>query len=290
MSSKHSKFCKASTTRDSGGFIALPWTVLDCPAYGRLSVHARALLLEVARQYVRDNNGRLLLTRDYMATRGWKSCDMLDKCKRELLDAGFIFETVKGQRPNKASWYAVTWQTLDLNPGYDAGAVEGFKRGAYRDADPLPKPKPTREELYRKWDTAEKNVVLNPPRGTGSPSIAPPHGTENPATVPPHGAMKASFAPLSVPPHGHHLDKPSTGVRKGVQGSAGNTGNHDGNKLENPTETQGEPSGNPRVIHGGPIETLADLWAAVGCRSKWVAPRVGRTAARLNPINGLLAA
>lgn len=256
MSNGRNKGRKGSAERDSGGFIALPWSVLDCPAYGRLSAHARALLLEVARQYVRDNNGRLLLTRDYMKARGWKSCDMLDKCKRELLEGGFLFETVKGQRPNKASWYALTFYALDRHPGYDAGAVQCFKRSAYRETAPL------------------KNVVLNPPHGTGGPSIAPPHGTENPATVPPHGAMKASFSPLSVPPHGHHLDMPSTGVQKGVQGSAGNTGNHDGPKLENPTETQGKPSGNPRDIHGGPIETLADLWAVVGCRSNWKPPKL----------------
>jgi len=272
MANGRTKGRKGSSERDSGGFIALPWSVLDCPAYGRLSVHARALLLEVARQYVRDNNGKLLLSRDYMAKRGWKSSDMLTKAKRELLDGGFLHQTVMGHRPNKASWYAVTWQTLDRHPGYDAGAVESFKRSAYRETAPL------------------KNAGLRPSHGTERPAIVPSHGTETPLTVPPHGAIEAIFTPLSVPPHGHHLEKPSTGVQKGAQGSAGNDGNHDGNELENPTETQGEPSGNPRVIHGGPIETLADLWAAVGCRSKWVAPRVGRTAARLNPINGLLAA
>lgn len=123
---------KSDSGRDGGGFVALPWSVLDCPAYERLSMHARALLLEVARQFVRDNNGRLLLSRAYMAKRGWNSADMLTKAKRELLDNGFIFETVKGQRPNKASWYAVTWQALDRHPGYDVGAVESFERSAYR--------------------------------------------------------------------------------------------------------------------------------------------------------------
>lgn len=96
-------------------------------------MHARALLLEVARQYVGGNNGRLLLSREYMAKRGWKSNDMLTKAKRELLNGGFIHETVMGHRPNKASWYAVTWRTLDRIPGYDAGAVESFRRGAYNE-------------------------------------------------------------------------------------------------------------------------------------------------------------
>ena len=119
--------------RDSGGFIALPWRVMDCPAYVALSVHSRAMLLEVARQFVKDNNGRLLLSRAYMATRGWTSNDTLTKCKAELLKAGFIFQTVHGHRPNKASWYAITWRALDKLPGYDEGATELFRRGAYAD-------------------------------------------------------------------------------------------------------------------------------------------------------------
>jgi len=191
MANGRSKSGKGDSGRDSGGFIALPWSVLDCPAYTRLSMHARALLLEVARQFVRDNNGRLLLSRAHMQTRGWKSADMLSKAKRELLEAGFIYETVKGQRPNKASWYAVTWRMLDRHPGYDMGAVEGFVRGAYRNS------------------SASKNTTLSPSHGTGRLPIVPPHGTGEPPSVPPHGPMRASFDALSVPPHGHHLDMPS---------------------------------------------------------------------------------
>jgi hypothetical protein len=196
--------------RDAGGFIALPWSVLDSAAYLALSMHARALLLEIARQYVRDNNGRLLASRAFMAGRGWKSADMLTKAKRELLEGGFIYETVKGHRPNRASWYAITWQSLDKHPGFDQGAAHAFKRSAYQQGAPLPmpKPKPSRDELYRKWDEP-KNASLKPPHGTESPSIGPSHGTETPQPVPPHGPIKAISGPLSVPPHGHHLDMPS---------------------------------------------------------------------------------
>ena len=185
---------KGDSGRDGGSFIALPWSVLDCPAYARLSMHARALLLEVARQYVRDNNGRLLLSRAYMETRGWKSADMLTKAKRELLGGGFIHQTVQGHRPNKASWYAVTWYPLDRHSGYDVGAMETFERSAYRKGTPL------------------KNASLSPSHGTESARIVPPHGTDRPVPVPPHGPIRALSAPLSVPPHGHHLDMPSQGL------------------------------------------------------------------------------
>ena len=46
---------KGATGRDPGGFVALPWSVLDSAAYARLSHPAKALLMEFARQFVRDN-------------------------------------------------------------------------------------------------------------------------------------------------------------------------------------------------------------------------------------------
>lgn len=131
MANGRNKGAKGDSGRDAGGFIALPWSVVDSPAYQALGHPAKALLTEIARQFVRDNNGRLLCSMAYMGTRGWKSADVVQRAKNELIAAGFIYETAKGQRPNKASWYAVTWRTLDRHPNYDAGAVEGFVRGAY---------------------------------------------------------------------------------------------------------------------------------------------------------------
>lgn len=212
MGNSRTKGRKSDTSRDGGGFIALPWSVVDSVAYQRLSAHAKALLLEVARQYVRDNNGRLLLSRAYMGPRGWKSTDMLNKAKAELLASGFIHQTVQGHRPNKASWYALTFYSIDVTPGFDAGAAESFRRGAYRDADPLPKPKPTREELYRKWDRPAKNKTLGPCHGPETPAIGPPHGPEDALSGPPHGPIRGAFDALSGPPHGHHLEMPSPGA------------------------------------------------------------------------------
>ena len=186
---------KGDAGRDQGGFIALPWSVLDCPAYASLSHPAKALLFEVARQFVRDNNGRMLLSRVYMASRGWKSADVIARAKRELLEARFIFQTVMGHRPNKASWFAVTWRALDKLPGYDAGTEKGFERGAYQKSQPL------------------NGASLIPPHGTGKPLIAPPDGTGSAPPVPPHGAIRPVLPLRSVPPHGHHLDMPSTALQ-----------------------------------------------------------------------------
>lgn len=191
MANGRNKGTRGDTGRDSGPFVALPWSVLDCPAYARLSHPARALLIEFARQWVRDNNGRLLASAAYLSKRGWKSADVIGRAKRELLASGFIFETVKGHRPNKASWYAVTWRMLDRLPGYDIGADLCFERGAYRNTEP------------------PKNASLIPSRGVARPSIAPPGGVVSKPPTPSNGAIRPHFEPVSTPSHGNHLDMPS---------------------------------------------------------------------------------
>lgn len=185
---------KPQSGRDAGGFAAIPWSVLDCAAYAQLSHAARSLLLELARQYVRDNNGRLLASRAHLAKRGWKSADVIHRAKHELIEAGFIAEMVKGHRPNKASWYAITWQSLDRLQGFDPGAAAAFERGAYRKAPAI------------------KNASLSPADGTEGPLIAPPPGTEKRLPVPSAGTMAPVLTPAAVPSGGHPLETPSTVV------------------------------------------------------------------------------
>lgn len=186
MANRRNSSKDPSLSRDAGGFIALPWSVIDCPAYSKLSHPARSLLLEIDRQYVRDNNGRLLASFSYLRQRGWTSSDTITKAKRQLLNAGFIHETVKGCRPNKASWYAVTWRTLDWSKRYDEGAVETFIRGAY-----------------------EKNVLLRPSQELKSTLVAPFTDAAECPSVPPDGAIKLDSLSHSRPPHGNHLEEPS---------------------------------------------------------------------------------
>ncbi|MEY4979909.1 MAG: hypothetical protein RLZZ352_2179 [Pseudomonadota bacterium] len=184
---------KGDTGRDAGGFVALPWVVLDSPAYQALSHPAKALLTEFARQYVRDNNGRLLASRAYLKARGWKSTDVVTRATRELIDAGFVHQTVMGHRPNKASWYAVTWRCLDRLPGYDAGAAETFVRSAYR-----------------------KNAPLRPSPGTSGAAVVPSPGTDSTAARPSPGTKKPVFTPSSTPSPGHHLETPSPCIAEPV--------------------------------------------------------------------------
>ena len=179
---------KGDSGRDGGGFVAMPWAVLDCPSYARLGHPARSLLYELARQFVRDNNGRLLASAAYLSKRGWTSVDVITRAKRELLEAGFIHETVKGHRPNKASWYAVTWLALDRLPGYDPGAAAAFERSQYLKCEVI------------------NGACLRPSGGVGRPTIAPSGGVGGQPPTPSHGAMGATFGSPPTPSGGDHLD------------------------------------------------------------------------------------
>jgi hypothetical protein len=144
-----------------GGFAAIPWVVLDSPAYAALSHPARALLVEVARQFTGNNNGRLLLSPAYLSKRGWNSSDVIARAKLALINAGFVYQTVQGHRPNKASWYALTWQTLDRHSSFDPGAYDLFRRGSFATAPllSLVPSKPTREELYERHRAPAKKIA-----------------------------------------------------------------------------------------------------------------------------------
>ena len=186
-----SKKSKYQSSRDAGLFIALPHSVVDSPNFQKLSANAKALLLEVGRQLGKDNNGRLLLSKAYLLPRGWKSSDMIFKGKKELLDGGFIYETLMGHRPNKASWYAVTWQAIDVLSGYDEGTLKGFVRSA-----------------YSKNVELKKNVLI-PYSGVSKGMTVPCKGLTTTKVVPLCGAISPHFSHHSSPHHGHHLDIPS---------------------------------------------------------------------------------
>lgn len=203
---------KGDKGRVPGGFVALPHSVMDCPAYAGLSHTAVRVLLEIARQYIRNNNGRLLASAAYLAKRGLRSVDVITRAKRELIQAGFIHETVKGHRPNRASWYAVTWNLLDPHPDYDPGAAATFERGRYA------------------RQAALKNAPLRPSGGATGPAITPWDGVEELPTAPSGGAIQAPFDPPSAPSGGDHLEIPSEDAAHGDadhQQGADDNGAHD---------------------------------------------------------------
>ncbi len=132
------------------GFVALPYSVLNSPLFMALSPHAVKLMLDLAAQYRGDNNGDLSAAWKLMQPRGWRSEATLHKAKRELLDAGFLYEARKGRRPNVCSLFALTWFGFDDNDKFDPGAKAGFMRNEFRFKAPL--------------------TVISPPRKNDAPT------------------------------------------------------------------------------------------------------------------------
>lgn len=154
--------------REPGPFFAITVSVMQSSAYLALSHAARSLLLEIALQFKGDNNGRLLASKAHLSKRGWNSADVIQRAKAQLIESQLIFETVKGARPNRASWYAITWQSLDPHPDYDPGVTKVFARSMY-----------------------QKTEALTPARGTPAPSVVPAHGTKASPPTPSAGPMAA---------------------------------------------------------------------------------------------------
>lgn len=130
-----SKFKK--DRRDAGRFILVPVPVMESAPYKALGSSARALMWDIASQYVGENNGRLLAGWKFMSEeRGWRGKHTLIDAKRELLQSGsLVVETRMGAFPSTSAWFACTWWPLDWCEGMDM-AVRDFPRGQYKTLKP----------------------------------------------------------------------------------------------------------------------------------------------------------
>lgn len=112
-------------------FVAIYRSVLDSQALSKLSPHACKLLFDLLRQYKGDNNGNLTLAWSIVSQQGFRSRTTLWRCKKELIDAGFIYVTRKGHFPSTTELLALTWFPLDVSPKFDPEALSGFVPKAY---------------------------------------------------------------------------------------------------------------------------------------------------------------
>lgn len=177
---------KKSFTGDGDRFLRLPHSVIQSNAYQGLSFSAKALLVEIGAQYAGGNNGRLIASRSLLKERGFSSSATLTKAIHELLEAGLIFQTVKGYRPNKASWFAITWQDLNHHVGFDSGARAGFRRSEYKFVQ-------------------IKNAGLTSKSEAERPITAPKNELEGVSVAPENGAVMGCFTPAPASNSEHHL-------------------------------------------------------------------------------------
>jgi len=106
---------------DIGRFTPLPHNVIHSVEYRGLGYAARSLLFDMAAQYNRSNNGKLVCCMKYLKPLGWTSNDTITRALKELLASGLLIKTRQGMMPpySKAAWFAIGWFSLDIYDGLD---------------------------------------------------------------------------------------------------------------------------------------------------------------------------
>lgn len=104
-----------------GLFTPLPHAVIHSRQYRNLRHAARSLLFDIAAQYNRSNNGKLVCCAKYLRPLGWSSNDTISRALVELKQSGLLIETRKGMMPpySRAAWFALGWFELDVDNGLD---------------------------------------------------------------------------------------------------------------------------------------------------------------------------
>lgn len=155
-----------------GLYSAIPHAVLDSVAFMGATYPAKALLFDLMRQHSGNNNGHLQLSFGWLEKRGWKSRDVIQRAKSELITRGLIIQSRQGGLNIGASRYAVTWLSISNFIGLDITA-RNYHQGAWAFMDKLP---------------VKGITKAVPPNGKGSTAIryaaSPLNGTGEAVTVP----------------------------------------------------------------------------------------------------------
>lgn len=160
-----------------GTYSAMPHAVMDSPAYTGASATAKALLCELIRQHNGANNGRLHLSREWLASRGWRSRSIVDKARAELIERGLIVQTKQGGMGVGASRYALTWLQITNHVGLET-APNTYHPGGWQLGN-LP-PTTRRKPPTKKISQPVHRAGTGPTTGPGSVSAGPTTGPVTP--------------------------------------------------------------------------------------------------------------
>lgn len=128
----------ATKTTTTHRYAAIEHRVIDSPAFADLTFSAQSLLLLMARQLSKDNNGHLQATHSYMQGFGF-SDRTLTRATKELVAHGFLYRTRMGGYQKGASQYAVTWLPIKRRDGL---ILDWFISCAWRKWEPDEKKSP----------------------------------------------------------------------------------------------------------------------------------------------------
>ena len=120
-------------------YAAIEHRVIDSPAYADLKPSSKVVLLLMARQLTKSNNGHLQATFEWCRRYGIGSEHTLRDAIAELISHGFIYRT-KSHGANRAwATYAVTWLPIPDKGGL---FLDSWKQLAWRDWLPEEKKAP----------------------------------------------------------------------------------------------------------------------------------------------------
>lgn len=142
-------------------YAAIEHRVIDSPAYADLAFSSRSLLLLMARQLTKDNNGHLHASFKWCKPYGFGSEHTLRVAISDLIAHGFIYRT-RSHGANRA-WakYAVTWLPIKQRNGL---FLDGFVACAWRNWQPPNKkssPQNMREQSGKKCRFTQENPAGN---------------------------------------------------------------------------------------------------------------------------------
>jgi len=126
---------KREKTLTKHPYAAIEHRVIDNDAYADLTYSARSLLILIARQLTKNNNGHLQATFSYMR-RFRVSENTLSRAIRELISHGMIYRSRSGGYQQGAAQYAVTWLSITNKKGL---FLDGFVYSGWRYWEPSDK-------------------------------------------------------------------------------------------------------------------------------------------------------
>lgn len=132
--SRRSKEPRKTSTKHP--YAAIEHRVIDSPAFADLKPTAQSLLLLMARQLTKDNNGHLQASYKWCNRFGIGSEHTLRGAIRELISHGFIYRTRSHGANGAWARYALTWLPIKNRDGL---FLAGFVSCAWRDWQPSKK-------------------------------------------------------------------------------------------------------------------------------------------------------
>jgi len=146
-------------------YAAIEHRVIDSPSYADLSFSARALLVLMARQLTKDNNGHLHAAFKWCKPYGFGSEHTLRDAIAELISHGFIYRTRSHGANGAWAKYAVTWLPIKKR---DSLFLNSFEACAWRTWEP-PQKKSSRQKVQEQSSRKCSFTPENPAESAGNP-------------------------------------------------------------------------------------------------------------------------